>query len=74
MSRRPADYIRMVTSSTLYHPDGTKTVEKQPAVWTLAHRGYSGGGRLDVWVYPTKPGSTASPRSWKPLGLRPPPA
>lgn len=23
-------------------------------MWTLAHRGYSGGGRLDVWVYPTK--------------------
>jgi hypothetical protein len=23
-------------------------------VWTLAHRGYSGGGRLDIWVYPTK--------------------
>jgi hypothetical protein len=44
----------MVTSSMLYRPDGTKTVEKQPAVWTLAHRGYSGGGRLDVWVYPTK--------------------
>jgi hypothetical protein len=54
VSRRPADYIRMVTSSTAYHPDGTKTVEKSPAVWTLAHRGYSGGGRLDVWVYPTK--------------------
>ncbi len=25
-----------------------------PVVWTLAHRGYSGGGRLDVWVYPTQ--------------------
>lgn len=23
-------------------------------MWTLAHRGYSGSGRLDVWVYPTK--------------------
>jgi hypothetical protein len=54
VSRRPADYIRMVTSSTTYHPDGTKTVEKSPAVWTLAHRGYSGSGRLDVWVYPAK--------------------
>lgn len=27
---------------------------KAPAVWTLAHKGYSGSGRLDVWVYPTK--------------------
>ena len=54
VSRRLTDYIRMVTSSTAYHPDGTKTVQKSPAVWTLAHRGYSGGGRLDVWVYPTK--------------------
>jgi hypothetical protein len=27
---------------------------KDLAVWTLAHRGYSGGGRLDVWVYATK--------------------
>ncbi|WSY16641.1 serine/threonine protein kinase (plasmid) [Embleya sp. NBC_00896] len=24
------------------------------AVWTLAHRGYSGSGRLDVWVYRTR--------------------
>lgn len=31
-----------------------KTVCRLPAVWTLAHRGYSGGGRLDVWVYPSK--------------------
>jgi hypothetical protein len=23
-------------------------------VWTLAHKGYSGGGRLDIWVYPTE--------------------
>lgn len=27
---------------------------RDPAVWTLAHRGYSGCGRLDVWVYATK--------------------
>lgn len=26
-------------------------------MWTLAHLGYSGGGRLDVWVYPTKQGA-----------------
>lgn len=22
-----------------------------PAVWTIAHRGYSGNCRLDVWIY-----------------------
>jgi hypothetical protein len=46
--------IRQVTSSTTYHPDGTMETTKDAAVWTLAHRGYSGGGRLDIWVYPTK--------------------
>lgn len=46
--------MRLVTSSTLYRPDGTVETTKDLAVWTLAHRGYSGGGRLDVWVYPTK--------------------
>lgn len=39
---------------TTYWPDGTVTSEKRPAVWTLAHRGHSGGGRLDVWVYRTR--------------------
>jgi hypothetical protein len=46
--------VRRVTSSTLYRPDGTVEATKDLAVWRLAHRGYSGGGRLDVWVYPTK--------------------
>lgn len=23
-------------------------------MWTLAHRGYSGSGRLNVWAYATK--------------------
>jgi hypothetical protein len=32
-------------------PDGTHTVVEAPAVWTLAHKGYSGGGRLDIWLY-----------------------
>ncbi len=31
-----------------------ETICRAPAVWTLAHRGYSGGGRLDVWVYPDR--------------------
>jgi hypothetical protein len=51
---RADDYIRPVISATVYHPDGTTTRDRRPAVWTLAHRGYSGGGRLDVWVYRTK--------------------
>lgn len=49
-----ARFIRQVLSSTLYRSDGTVERTHQPAVWTLAHRGYSGGGRLDVWAYPTK--------------------
>jgi hypothetical protein len=51
---RADTFIHSVTSSKTYHPDGTVDTAKDPAVWTLAHRGYSGGGRLDVWVYPTK--------------------
>ncbi|SIC07505.1 Uncharacterised protein [Mycobacteroides abscessus subsp. abscessus] len=49
-----AAFIRQVTSSTIYRPDGVTARTQSPAVWTLAHRGYSGGGRLDVWAYPTK--------------------
>lgn len=52
---RPASsFIRQVTSSTLYRADGTTEITKDAAVWTLAHRGYSGCGRLDIWVYPSK--------------------
>lgn len=46
--------MRLVTSSWVHRPDGTVGTTKDLAVWTLAHRGYSGRGRLDVWVYPTK--------------------
>jgi hypothetical protein len=52
--RRADTFIHSVTSSRTYHTDGTVNTTTDPAVWTLAHRGYSGGGRLDVWVYPTK--------------------
>ncbi|MFC9356536.1 hypothetical protein ACFTZB_08130 [Rhodococcus sp. NPDC057014] len=48
---RVAEFVKRVVCSTLYHPDGTVEITKAPAVWTLAHRGYSGSGRLDVWVY-----------------------
>jgi hypothetical protein len=54
MGRRPADFIRQVTATKTFHPDGTTTVDKRPAVWTLAHRGFSGSGRLDIWVYPSQ--------------------
>ncbi|MEH6375882.1 hypothetical protein V7793_16320 [Streptomyces sp. KLMMK] len=52
-----ADYSRFIKqqiSSRLYRPDGTVETTRNPAVWTMAHRGYSGSGRLDVWVYATK--------------------
>lgn len=51
---RADTFIRLVVSSTTYHPDGTVETTKDPAVWTLAHRGYSGCGRLDIWTYPTR--------------------
>ncbi|MFE9400030.1 hypothetical protein [Streptomyces flavidovirens] len=49
-----ARFIKQLISSRLYRPDGTVETTKDPAVWTLAHRGYSGSGRLDVWVYPSR--------------------
>ncbi|MDT2007175.1 hypothetical protein FXW78_26355 [Rhodococcus opacus] len=51
---KAADFIKQVVSSTLYRPDGTVETSRAPAVWTLAHRGYSGSGRLDVWAYRTQ--------------------
>lgn len=47
-------FIKQLIASRLYRPDGSVETTRAPAVWTLAHRGYSGGGRLDVWVYATK--------------------
>ncbi|MDN5751649.1 MAG: hypothetical protein L0H64_24655 [Pseudonocardia sp.] len=52
--RRPEAFIRPLVAAQCHHPDGTVDTERRPAVWTLAHRGYSGGGRLDIWVYPTQ--------------------
>lgn len=49
---RVAAFIRDEIASETYHPSGSVEIEVRPAVWTLAHKGYSGGGRLDVWVYP----------------------
>lgn len=49
-----AEFVEQVVCSTLYRPDGTVETSRAPAVWTLAHRGYSGAGRLDVWAYRTQ--------------------
>ncbi|WP_433521647.1 hypothetical protein ACQPZ2_30700 [Nocardia pseudovaccinii] len=49
---KAAAFIRDEIASETYHPSGSVEIEVRPAVWTLAHKGYSGGGRLDVWVYP----------------------
>ncbi|MCG8970279.1 hypothetical protein [Streptomyces sp. CL12-4] len=47
-------FIKQQVASRLHLPDGTTETTRAPAVWTLAHRGYSGSGRLDVWAYATK--------------------
>ncbi|MFD9487609.1 hypothetical protein ACFWBX_27305 [Streptomyces sp. NPDC059991] len=47
-------YIHEEIASQMFHPDGRVTTEHAPAVWTLAHRGYSGSGRLDIWAYTSK--------------------
>ena len=47
-------FIRLLVSSKTYRPNGAVETTRDLAVWTLAHRGYSGSGRLDVWIYPTK--------------------
>ncbi|WP_328876271.1 hypothetical protein OHT76_42850 [Streptomyces sp. NBC_00287] len=47
-------FIKQQVSSRRHRADGSSETTRDPAVWTLAHCGYSGGGRLDVWVYATK--------------------
>jgi hypothetical protein len=47
-------FVRQVVSSKLIRPNGVVETTRSPAVWTLAHRGYSGSRRLDLWVYQTK--------------------
>ena len=44
-------FIHPVVCSVTYHPDGTVDTAYEPAMWVLAHRGYSGSGRLDLWGY-----------------------
>ncbi len=53
-------YVRRLVSSKTFPPDGSVTTSRDLAVWTLAPRGYSGGRRLDVWVYPTRAAALAA--------------
>lgn len=49
-----APYIQNSVISEMYSPTTDAWIHESargPGVWTVAHRGYSGGGRLDVWVY-----------------------
>jgi hypothetical protein len=50
----PNQFIHSVVCSTTHRPDGTVEVAHQPAMWVLAHRGYSGSGRLALWGYPSQ--------------------
>lgn len=50
----PPGFVHDMTSSELHRSDGTVETTEAPAVWTLAHRGYSWSGSLDIWVYPTE--------------------
>ncbi|MER7671239.1 hypothetical protein ABTY61_22615 [Kitasatospora sp. NPDC096128] len=47
-------FIHENVASQTFHPSGETTTELAAAVWTLAHRGYSGSGRLDIWTYPSR--------------------
>lgn len=54
-SAAAGEYIHQ--EATLLEPrsDGTIVpVETSAAAWTLAHKGYSGSGRLDVRIYPSE--------------------
>ncbi|MEV0415154.1 hypothetical protein AB0I68_31260 [Streptomyces sp. NPDC050448] len=46
MSALASGFIRNLLSSTLYRPDGSVETARSPAVSRLAHRRYSGSGRL----------------------------
>ena len=47
-------FVRRVVSSVGVDRDGRAVVDRMPGVWTLVHRGRSGGGRLDVWAFPDR--------------------
>ena len=54
-------FIHEVPASMRLQADSTESVlTLAPAVWTLAHRGYSGAGRLDVWAYPSQAAALAA--------------
>lgn len=57
MVEEPLDrssYLHDFVSRETLHPDGTREVETAPGAWVLAHRGYGGNRRLDLWIYPTR--------------------
>lgn len=47
-----SDFVHRSIQSEGFYPQELTSRTYVPVVWTVAHRGYSGGGRLDVWVYP----------------------
>lgn len=50
-----SDWVHQGIQSEGLTPEGFTSRTYVPVVWTVAHRGYSGGGRLDVWVYVDEP-------------------
>jgi hypothetical protein len=46
-----SDFVHESIQSEGFYPQGLTSRTHVPVVWTVAHRGYSGSGRLDVWVY-----------------------
>lgn len=49
----PSNYVHVIDTAWRLPPGGEVEVTKrEPAIWTLAHRGHSGMRRLDLWAYP----------------------
>ena len=46
-----SDFVHQSIQSEGFYPEELKARTYVPVVWTVAHRGYSGSGRIDVWVY-----------------------
>ncbi len=45
------DFIHRTVVSELWRPDGMAETLYGRAFWAVAHRGFSGGGRLDLWAH-----------------------
>lgn len=46
-----SDFVHQSIQAEGFNPQELTSLTYVPVVWTVAHRGYSGGGRLDIWVY-----------------------